>query len=107
MISEREIWLAAKVMIDRYGKLAAIEAAERADEALEKGDPEGSAVWQRIMTAIEKLQAEKPEQEGDGAVAGNDGLPAISHFIDVLVVRGYCRRRPIFDPFPCEGTDRR
>jgi hypothetical protein len=27
---------------------------------LEKGHPEFSATWQRIMTAIEKLQAEKP-----------------------------------------------
>jgi hypothetical protein len=30
-------------------------------EHLEKGHPELSATWQRIMTAIEKLQADKPE----------------------------------------------
>jgi hypothetical protein len=47
-------------MIQRYGSNAGLEAAERADELLEKGDLEGSAVWQRIMTAIEKLQAQKP-----------------------------------------------
>jgi hypothetical protein len=28
---------------------------------LEKGFSELSAIWQQIMTAIEKLQAEKPE----------------------------------------------
>jgi hypothetical protein len=48
-------------MIQRYGSNAGIEAAERADEHLEKGHPELSATWLRIMTAIEKLQAEKPE----------------------------------------------
>jgi hypothetical protein len=48
-------------MIARSGSNAGIEAAERADEHREKGDREGSATWQRIMTAIERLQAEKPE----------------------------------------------
>jgi hypothetical protein len=48
-------------MIQRYGSNAGIEAAEHADEHLEKGHLELSATWQRIMTAIEKLQAEKPE----------------------------------------------
>jgi hypothetical protein len=61
VISDRDIWMAAKAMIARYGSNAGLEAAERADEHLEKGDLEDSAAWQRIMTAIEKLQAEKPE----------------------------------------------
>jgi hypothetical protein len=61
MISDREIWMAAKAMIARYGSNAGLEAAERADEQLEQGDHEGSATWQRILAAIEKLQAEKPE----------------------------------------------
>ena len=60
MIFEHNIWLAAKALIERYGSNAGIEAAERADEHLEKGFPELSAIWQRIMTAIEKLHAEKP-----------------------------------------------
>jgi hypothetical protein len=59
MISERDIWLAANVMVDRYGSNAGLEAAERAEELLEKGDPEGSAVWQNVLAAIENLQAEK------------------------------------------------
>jgi hypothetical protein len=48
-------------MIQRYGGNACIEAAERADEHLESGNVDLSAIWQRIMTAIEKLHAEKPE----------------------------------------------
>jgi hypothetical protein len=58
--SERDIWLAARAMTRRYGSNAAREAEERATDARERGDPEGSTSWQRIMTAIERLQAEKP-----------------------------------------------
>jgi hypothetical protein len=61
LLSDRDSWRAAKAMIQRYGSNVGIEAAERADEHLENGHPELSATWQRIMTAIEKLQAEKPE----------------------------------------------
>jgi hypothetical protein len=46
MVSDRDIWLAARAMIQRYGSNAGIEAAERADEHLEKGDLVGSAAWQ-------------------------------------------------------------
>jgi hypothetical protein len=60
MITEREIWLAAKAMIQRYGSNAEMEAAERADELLEKGDMVGAVAWKRIMGAIEQLQAVKP-----------------------------------------------
>jgi hypothetical protein len=35
-MSDRDVWLAAKAMIQRYGSNAGIEAAERADEHLEK-----------------------------------------------------------------------
>jgi hypothetical protein len=61
MISEREMWLAARAMIQRYGSNAGIEAAERADEHLEKRHLELAAAWQRIMKAIERLQAGKPD----------------------------------------------
>ncbi len=38
------------------GRVAAIEAAMRADEMLEKGDLRGYAVWRRILKAVEELQ---------------------------------------------------
>jgi len=38
-----------------------MEAAGQADEHLEKGQRELSATWQRILGAIEKLQADKPK----------------------------------------------
>jgi hypothetical protein len=60
MLSERDIWLAAKAMIQHYGSNAGMEAPERADEHFEKGHLELSTTWERIIATIEKLQAEKP-----------------------------------------------
>jgi hypothetical protein len=46
----------AKLLIDRHGTEAASYGGGRANLLLEEGDPEGSAVWQRILVAIEELQ---------------------------------------------------
>jgi hypothetical protein len=48
-------------MIQHYGRDAAMEAARRSDADLANGDRRSSATWKRILKAIEKLQAEKPE----------------------------------------------
>jgi hypothetical protein len=58
--SVSDVLLAARSMIQHYGRDAAMEAARRADNELARGDRKTSATWKRIMTAIEKLQAEKP-----------------------------------------------
>jgi hypothetical protein len=58
MLSDRDIWMAAKALIQRYGSNAGIEAAERADEHLENGHWEFCATWERVMAAIEKLRRE-------------------------------------------------
>ena len=60
MISEREIWQSASVMIKRHGAEAAIQAAMRVDQMLEAGDVDGAATWKAIMRAIGDLQQEKP-----------------------------------------------
>ena len=58
MISDREIWQAAGVMVKRYGEDAAKEAEFRADAF--EGDAGGYAIWRRIMEAIEGLLATEP-----------------------------------------------
>lgn len=63
MISDREIWQCAALMVKRYGEDAMPEAAARADQLQEDGDMAGAATWHRILNAIERLQATKP---GDG-----------------------------------------
>ena len=60
MISDREIWQTASVMVKRYGEDAATEAAKRADELFDEGDVEGCATWRRILEAIEGLSAMEP-----------------------------------------------
>jgi hypothetical protein len=60
VISDRDIFAAAKLMIRRYGDDAAAEAAQRADSLLEEGDALGSAVWANITKAIEELLPKAP-----------------------------------------------
>ena len=57
MISDLDIYRAATLVIKRHGGDAVIEAARMVDRMLERGDPEGRSVWQRIRRAIEVLQA--------------------------------------------------
>jgi hypothetical protein len=65
MLSERDIYATATVMVRRYGADAAMEAAQRSDQMLAEGDAEGAAVWRRVMAAIEELGREAP-REGEG-----------------------------------------
>jgi hypothetical protein len=47
-------------MIRRYGDDAAAQAAKRGNELLDRGDLDGMLVWQAIISAIRRLQAEAP-----------------------------------------------
>ena len=57
MITDRDIWRAANLLIGEHKADAEIVAARRADEMLERGDREGQLVWLRIRQAIVELQA--------------------------------------------------
>ena len=59
MTSDLEIYRSAKLLIDRHGDDAVIEAAMRADKMLEQGDLDGLATWKRILRAIEELRVGK------------------------------------------------
>jgi hypothetical protein len=63
MIDDPDIFRAAKLVIDQRGEDAAMFAAGRADQLLEEGDLDGSAVWRRILAAIEELQRGPREGE--------------------------------------------
>jgi hypothetical protein len=47
MISDRDIYGAANLLIGRHGNDAPIEAARRADLMLDRGDRDGQLVWIR------------------------------------------------------------
>ncbi|MCH7777694.1 MAG: hypothetical protein IH878_14330 [Gemmatimonadetes bacterium] len=62
MIPDLDIYRAANVIIKQYGQDAPVHAAMRADAMLEKGDPDGYAVWKRILRALEELQREELQE---------------------------------------------
>lgn len=55
MVTERDIWATAKMLVDQHGTDAPIHAAMRADAMRDRGDVDGQAVWKRIMRAAEEL----------------------------------------------------
>ena len=61
MISDPDIWRAAQLIVKRHGADAAIVAAQRANELFEDGDPDGAAIWKRILHAVEELQRVTPK----------------------------------------------
>ena len=61
IIFDRVIWDAALELITVFGREAATIAGDRSDRHVERGDFEGSALWQDVMTTILCLLAEKPE----------------------------------------------
>ncbi len=64
MTSDLEIYRSAKLLIDRHGDDAVIEAAMMANKMLDAGDMDGLAIWNRSLRAIDELRAGKrPEGE--------------------------------------------
>jgi hypothetical protein len=56
-ITELDIRRAANLLIHLHGADAELEAAQRADLMLDRGDRDGQLVWVRIRGAIAALQA--------------------------------------------------
>jgi hypothetical protein len=57
LISDLDIYPAAKLLIERHGADALIEAGRMIDRMLDDGDTEGRLFWRRIKVAIEAQQA--------------------------------------------------
>ena len=60
LTTDIDLWRAAKLLIDRYGDGAPVEAMKRADALAAQSDAEGKLVWLRILEAIEELQSTVP-----------------------------------------------
>jgi triphosphoribosyl-dephospho-CoA synthetase len=58
VISDRDVWQAAVLLVKRYGDDAMLEASERADQLLDDADMASAETWHRILNAIERLQAQ-------------------------------------------------
>ena len=55
MISDPDIFRAAKLLIDKCGEGAPMRAAQHADELADDGDLDGVAIWRQILDAIDEL----------------------------------------------------
>ena len=60
MIPEIEIWRSANLMVTRYGEVAKLESAKRAEGLAAGGDLAGVAVWLRIIDATGQLPITTP-----------------------------------------------
>ena len=56
MTPDIDIWRAANLIMKQHGENAEIVAAQRADQMLERGDPERRLVWLRIRRAFAELR---------------------------------------------------
>ncbi len=76
MIEDLDIYRAAKLLIDKHGGNAGIEASMRADALLEQGDPDGNAVWMRSRTpgASPSINSIPPRSKGIASPAGSSGF---------------------------------
>jgi len=55
-----DIWRAAKLLVDRHGEDAGLEACQRADQALAAGDLAGLRVWKRVRDVVATLHRREP-----------------------------------------------
>ena len=60
MIPDLDIYRSANLLVKQHGQDAPIHAAMRADATLEAGDPDGYAVWRRILRAVGELRRVGP-----------------------------------------------
>ncbi len=60
MTSDLDIYRSAKLLIDQHGEDVAIFATMRAIKRAKAGDPEGRAVWLRIVDAIAEFERTRP-----------------------------------------------
>ena len=59
-MSGREIWVRAKFLMEKYGDEAAVYAALKTEDFLDKGDVREAATWHEIIMAIEALENTEP-----------------------------------------------
>jgi hypothetical protein len=57
MVVGHEHWAVANLLISRYGRHAAVQAAARAEDADAKGDREGREIWQSVQGALHRNPA--------------------------------------------------
>lgn len=62
MIAEAEVWRAAAALVRRHGSEASFAVAAYTDQLIEDGNMAAAAACQRVLNAIEQLQAPVPAE---------------------------------------------
>jgi hypothetical protein len=65
LVSDSEIFRAARLLIDQHGEEASLRAAVRADDLLEGSDVIGSTAWHRFLGAVEELSGQARGRGGE------------------------------------------
>jgi hypothetical protein len=60
VIGEAEIWRAAVALVHRHGAQAAFAVSAYADQLVEDGNMAAASACDRVLNAIERLQARMP-----------------------------------------------
>jgi hypothetical protein len=68
VISDRDVWAAALLIVKRYSDDARLEASERADQPLDEGDMAGAETWHRIIAHRRRIATQRPSK---GTFCGN------------------------------------
>ena len=55
-----DVYRSANLLVKQHGTETPIHAAMQADAMLDKGDPDGQAVWLRIVKAVDELLETQP-----------------------------------------------
>ena len=62
-VSDKDVWIAANQLIKMFGEDASLIAAQRADKAIEAGDPFNEKLWTRVTAAVRELQRSPSNEE--------------------------------------------
>jgi hypothetical protein len=65
ILSELDVWRSAQILVQAHGENAPLEAAQRADRALEDGFLDVVAVWKRILGACQELLRSQPSSPNE------------------------------------------
>lgn len=62
MVEQIDIWRAAAQLVKMYGVDAELMACQKADAAIEAGDPFNERLWRRVASVLRELQTDVPPE---------------------------------------------
>lgn len=63
-MDEIDIWRAAAQLVKMYGDEAELMACQKADAAIEAGDPFNERLWRQVAAVLRELERQAPPERG-------------------------------------------